>query len=218
MDLYIIRHGDPDYDNDTLTEYGWRQAKILGKRLSAEGIDYIYSSPMGRAKNTATPLAELLDKPIIIQPWAREIGVPCWTPNQFLLSDECMEKGFRWFETERFKDIPMAEVSAAIHSGLDAMLAFHGYERRGDKYIPYAPNNDKVALFCHGNMAATMIPHLFNIPINKVWAQTVLYTTSITIFHFTDNPEGALPVCKMLNERSHLKKLPDPNFDKIPQV
>lgn len=218
MDFYIIRHGDPDYDNDTLTEYGWKQAEVLGDRLAAEGLDYIYSSPLGRAKDTAAPLVRKLDKPIVIQPWSREIGVPAYTPNPFLLSDECMEKGFRWFETERFRHIPMAEVSAAIHSGLDALLAIHGYERKENVYMPYAPNNSKVALFCHGNMAATMIPHLFNVPINKIWAQTVLFTTSITVFHFDDNPEGSLPVCKMFNDRSHLWNLPDPNVDKIPKA
>ena len=29
MDLIIIRHGDPDYEHDTLTERGWKEAEIL---------------------------------------------------------------------------------------------------------------------------------------------------------------------------------------------
>lgn len=217
MDLYIIRHGDPDYDNDTLTDYGWRQAEALAKRLLAEGIDTIYSSPLGRAKATAKPYADLTGKKVIIQPWAREIG-PLHMPNQYFLSDECIEKGHRWFETERFKHIPLGEVAACLHAGIDAIIGANGYERRNNVYVPYDPNNKKIALFCHGNMASVMIPHLLNVPINKTLAQTVLYTTSITVFHFDDNPSGSLPVCTMFNERSHLKSLPDPNVDKIPQV
>ncbi|MBE7056031.1 MAG: histidine phosphatase family protein [Ruminococcaceae bacterium] len=216
MDLYIIRHGDPDYDNDTLTEYGWKQAEALGKRLLKEGIDYIYSSPLGRAKDTAKPLADILGKNILIQPWAQEIG-PLYIPNPEFLSDECIDKGFRWYEAERFKGMPYAQIEERIHAGIDSILGSHGYERKNDKYIPHIPSNIKIALFCHGNMSPILFAHLFNVPVNKIMAQAVMYTTGITAFHF-NNEEATLPVCTMFNERSHLKKHPDPNVDKIPQV
>lgn len=53
MLLYIIRHGEPDYTTDTLTERGWTQAEAVGKRIYDAKIDRIFSSPMGRAKQTA---------------------------------------------------------------------------------------------------------------------------------------------------------------------
>ena len=31
MKLIIVRHGDPDYENDTLTERGWKEAKALSE-------------------------------------------------------------------------------------------------------------------------------------------------------------------------------------------
>ena len=34
MLLYIIRHGDPDYATDSLTERGKLQAEAVGKRMS----------------------------------------------------------------------------------------------------------------------------------------------------------------------------------------
>lgn len=33
MNIYIIRHGDPDYEKDSLTEKGWREAELLSRRL-----------------------------------------------------------------------------------------------------------------------------------------------------------------------------------------
>ncbi len=33
MKLMIIRHGDPDYSIDSLTEKGWREAEYLADRL-----------------------------------------------------------------------------------------------------------------------------------------------------------------------------------------
>ena len=32
MRILLIRHGDPDYENDTLTEKGCREAELLAKR------------------------------------------------------------------------------------------------------------------------------------------------------------------------------------------
>lgn len=48
MLLYIIRHGDPDYATDSLTERGVLQAEAVGKRMADAGITRIFSSPMGR--------------------------------------------------------------------------------------------------------------------------------------------------------------------------
>ena len=36
MRILIIRHGDPDYANDTLTEKGHREAKLLAEKLKKE--------------------------------------------------------------------------------------------------------------------------------------------------------------------------------------
>ena len=41
MLLYIIRHGDPCYNPDSLTEKGKRQAEALARRLAVNGLDKI---------------------------------------------------------------------------------------------------------------------------------------------------------------------------------
>ena len=74
MLLYLVRHGDPIYETDSLTERGKIQAEAVGKRIAASKIDKIYSSPMGRARMTAEPAARLLGLDVNIEPWAYEIG------------------------------------------------------------------------------------------------------------------------------------------------
>lgn len=39
MRLYIIRHADPDYPNNTITPEGHLEAQALAKRLSSHGLD-----------------------------------------------------------------------------------------------------------------------------------------------------------------------------------
>ena len=43
MKLLIIRHGDPDYKNDTLTEKGWREAEYVAEMLSDRDITEFYT-------------------------------------------------------------------------------------------------------------------------------------------------------------------------------
>ena len=74
MLLYIIRHGDPDYTTDTLTERGKQQAEAVALRLQRSGITKVFSSPMGRAKETAAPTCRLLSLPCGIEAWSEEIG------------------------------------------------------------------------------------------------------------------------------------------------
>lgn len=54
MFLFFVRHGMPDYENDTLTDYGKQEAQALSKRFALIGLDKIYSSTMGRAMMTST--------------------------------------------------------------------------------------------------------------------------------------------------------------------
>ena len=51
MQLILVRHGDPDYPNDTLTPKGVKQAEGLETAFRAIPVDELYASPMGRAKN-----------------------------------------------------------------------------------------------------------------------------------------------------------------------
>lgn len=53
MFLYYIRHGDPIYAPDGLTELGHKQAKALAKKLALYGLEEIYSSTPIRARQTA---------------------------------------------------------------------------------------------------------------------------------------------------------------------
>ena len=64
MRIIFIRHGEPDYKNDCLTEIGRKQADLAAERLQDEGIEEIWSSPLGRAYETAEAASKLLGLPI----------------------------------------------------------------------------------------------------------------------------------------------------------
>ncbi|ETT58494.1 MULTISPECIES: histidine phosphatase family protein [Paenibacillus] len=48
MQIFLIRHGDPDYSIDNLTEFGHQEAAAaLGKRMASIGLVELYASPLG---------------------------------------------------------------------------------------------------------------------------------------------------------------------------
>ena len=85
MLLFVIRHGDPVYQPDSLTPRGRMQAQALAKRFAVHGLDRIFSSPLIRAQETARPTAELLDLPVEIEEWTSE--TLAWEENSWTYND-----------------------------------------------------------------------------------------------------------------------------------
>ena len=65
MRIIFVRHGEPDYARDCLTDEGRRQAAAAAERLAGEGISEIYASPCGRAMETARYTARRLGLPVV---------------------------------------------------------------------------------------------------------------------------------------------------------
>jgi broad specificity phosphatase PhoE len=62
--FYLVRHAEKQVDGTKdphLTDKGHKRAGLLAKQLSAANITKIYSSDYHRTKETAKPLAEILD-------------------------------------------------------------------------------------------------------------------------------------------------------------
>ena len=72
MRLIFIRHGEPDYEHDSLTEKGWREAKLLAARTKDWHVDDFYVSPLGRAQDTASFTLKAHGKTAEIMDWLHE--------------------------------------------------------------------------------------------------------------------------------------------------
>ena len=65
MHLIFIRHGDPDYSIDSVTEKGKCEIELLGKRISKLNATEFFVSPMGRAQATAKACLENIHADIL---------------------------------------------------------------------------------------------------------------------------------------------------------
>lgn len=114
MKLIFIRHAEPDYSVDSLTEKGWREANLLAKRVASWPVSAAYVSPLGRAKDTAKPALAALGLEAAVCPWMREFyglirlpgsGRPS-LPWDFMPSDWTQEPQlldpFGWTQSPRY--------------------------------------------------------------------------------------------------------------------
>lgn len=218
MKILIIRHGDPDYEIDGLTEVGKLEASALVPRLVREGISRIYCSPLGRARRTAEPTAEALGMEIEIKEWVREFNhvkvmIPylgkeggCWDllPEYVDRHPELYSPD-KWMESELFDGSDVPSEYRRVCEGLDALLAEHGYVREGLNYRAERPNHDTVAIFCHYGVTAVLLSHLMNCSPYSLWQNTVTLPTSVTEVYTEERREGhALMRVAGIGDLSHL--------------
>lgn len=218
MLFYLIRHADPIYNPDSITELGKRQAEAVGKRLARYGIDEIYSSPMIRARQTAEPLSEILKKPVNIEDWAfecfDEFAVTTEENKKMFcmnyqgtkfLSDENYPMFDNWFEMECLKTSKAKEGFERIKKSADDFFSRQGYIREGRVYKIEKPNDKKIALFCHAGFASILIPYLLNVPPHIYWAGYDLSHSGVCVFRFKNFDSGyTSPKCLVHSDLSHL--------------
>jgi probable phosphoglycerate mutase len=214
MRLYLIRHGDPDYQTDSLTEQGKSEAEALADFLAPLGIDFLYTSPLGRAFETASIVGRRIGIMPIVQEWTRELE-PHKLPGSNLVywnisghdvrTTEYLANPANWDEIPQLACIPCRTVFDRIEENSDRFLTNHGYVREGGSYRVAEANEHSIAICCHGGFGVTWLAHLLAIPPPLAWAGFFIRTSSITTILFEERPDGwATPRCIGLDELSHL--------------
>ena len=76
MRLLFIRHAEPDYSTDTLTEKGRREAALLAQAAPSLQMDHCFVSPLGRAQETASYCMKAVGMNAKTLDWLEEFDAP----------------------------------------------------------------------------------------------------------------------------------------------
>ncbi|HMP76413.1 MAG TPA: histidine phosphatase family protein [Kiritimatiellia bacterium] len=210
MRIYIVRHADPDYANDSITPAGHLEARALAERLHAEGINRIFCSPLGRARQTMQYTADRLNRAAEVHDWMQELSdmrieLPPW--GNLAAWDIPAEVVHAGGAEQAYAGLDFSHKIQAINEDSDALLARLGYVRKDGRYHVVQPNEDRVAMFCHNGLGLTWLAHLLRMPLVSVWTSFWLAPTSVTTILFDQrSPEWAVPRCLAVGDTSHLHK------------
>ena len=215
MKLIIIRHGDPDYENDTLTVKGVREAKLLSERISKLDVKVFYCSPLGRAQDTASYTLVKMNRTAETLPWLCEFEgkiidgdklVQCWDrlPSSWTKYPEHYDYN-TWYNSKIMKNSNVEEKYKEVCNGIDELLKKHGYEHNGNVYNVKASNHDTVVLFCHFGVESVILSHIMSCSPMIFWHNFVALPTSVTTLITEEREQGIATFrCQQFGDVSHL--------------
>lgn len=222
MLFFYLRHGDPIYDPDSLTELGHKQAEALAKRLALFGIDEIYASTSKRAIETARPTCDLVKKePVLLDfcneghAW-RELTIKGEKGTTWLFQDKKTKALFadpsivslydKWYEHPALAEYNFKHGIDRISDESDKFLRNLGYEhiRGTGSYRVIFENNKRVALFAHQGFGIAFLSLLLDIPYPIFSRHFDTTHSGMTVIEFKNEDGICHPKMLTLSNDSHL--------------
>lgn len=220
MRLHIIRHADPDYEADALTPRGRSEAEALARRIAALRPARLFTSPLGRARQTAAAVEAATGLAPEVQEWAAEFRSPLMPDGAGghavfwnvagSHAREAQARGTSWTELAILgsqRDQVVAEVDRVLR-GARGLLAALGYLPVSTGYDvgTESPQEGDVVFICHGGMGVTWLADLLGIPLATAWVSLFLPVTSVSTVVFERRGTQSLHVPRAIAiaDTSHL--------------
>lgn len=222
MRIILIRHGDPDYEHDTLTEKGIREAKLLAKRVAKwENITQFYCSPLGRAQKTASYSLDAVGREAVTYEWMKEFtyfiddpvtgrhGVPWDLMPRYWTEIPEMYDREGWKTTALYRsNEALLPAYSEVCQGLDELLSSYGYTRHNNYYLADPSKKeaeDTIVIFCHLGVTCMMLSHLLGISPVLLLHGFFLAPTSVTVLASEERMEhDAVFRVQVMGDVTHL--------------
>ena len=204
MQLLFIRHGEPDYVHDTLTEKGWREARLLAERIAPLDVKQYYVSPLGRAQDTARPTLERAGRTAVTLDWPAGIhrpgpqAQPARSGQHRLgLAAPGLDGGRALFQRPRLDP----ERDHGNGHRRDGLRRRHPPVRRpaGRTRLPARgpalpgrrSNHDTLVFFCHFALECVLLSRLINASPMVLWHGLCAAPSSVTTVATEERRPGA---------------------------
>ena len=185
MKIYLIRHGETELNKQRrlqgqsdilLNENGRRLAEITGRALSNVPFDYVFSSPLKRALETAELVIGNRNIPIVTDKRIQEISFGeyeglCFHPENYNIPDKDFLNFFQ--APERYKVPPKGE-------SFQEVIARTGeFWREITEDTQY---RDKTILVStHGCALKAILANIRQTPLERFWGEGVHKNCAVTI-------------------------------------
>ncbi len=216
MEILIVRHGDPDYERDTLTYKGIEEARLLAERLAKLEVTDFYCSPLGRAQKTASYTLDKVGRTAETLPWLTEFEgkvrqglfrkCQCWDrlPSYWTAQPDYYSYD-RWHRVKLMKQGGVYRQYKEVCDGIDELLLKYGYRHKGKTFKVEKESHARIVLFCHFGVESVILSHLFGISPMVMWHNFVALPTSVTRLATQEREKGtAIFTCIQYGDLSHL--------------
>ena len=225
MRLIFVRHAEPDYELDSLTEKGFREADILAGRTAKWKPDAVYCSPMGRAQATMRPsLKNWPDIKPVTYDWLKEFHYRIKDPEdgheriawdfmpRYFCYDENLHNKDKWFATDFMQAGDVQKHFEETKQGIDELLDGYGYHHRGNGLFDIDRSCDKtLVFFCHFGITSVITSYLTGMAAPLLWQGFFMAPTAVTVFNSEEREEGMGAFrAQCFGDTRHLSKAGEP--------
>ena len=224
MKLIFIRHAEPDYENNTITEKGWCEAALLAERVSKWDVKDFYQSPLGRAKDTASLSLKKMNRTATSYEWLQEFWYTwndpetghsdcCWDflPKEWTRRPGLYDKD-KWMNEIPYNSNPTVyDHYLDVNKNFDDLLMQHGYKRQDGYYLVNEHNDDNLVFFCHFGITCVLMSHLMGLSPVMLWQNTFIAPSGITVFCSEERTPGYASFrAQFIGDTSHLRVAGEP--------
>ncbi len=218
MKIMIIRHAEPDYSIDSLTEKGRVEASLLAERLCREeNVLGYYVSPLGRARDTARYTLDKLGRDAEVLPWLAEFRGACLDPDRGRVKN-CwdlrprtyhghpeLESPDHWLEYPYFEGSNVPAIWKETTDGVDELLARYGFRRDGTIWLSSNNVHGTLMLFCHFAIGMAVTAYLTHMSPMVLWQNFCMTPSSVTTLVTEERIKGEVAWrCMQLGDITHL--------------
>lgn len=190
--LYLMRHGETNanksrivqgWDDSELSENGRKKVERTSNFLKDEGIRFIFSSDLKRARETANIVAEFLKLPYALHPGLREQNFGDYEGKPYPVLFRDMKRAKKSFDTfVPDNGEPGAEFKKRIFMCMDQIIE----ETDGQSLL----------LITHGGTIQIILKEIINDEYSFVKHKASFQNSAVTVIHNEDNE---LRLAKVIN-------------------
>jgi broad specificity phosphatase PhoE len=171
MEIFLVRHGEAaaawgQSSDPGLSELGVRQAESVAETLLPQlpANTALLSSPLARARETAIPLAEALEQPVLVDEVFSEVPAPVPLPQRQAWLRQFMQQ--RWpgqpVSLTRWRDRAVAELleqrqPAVVFTHFLLINAIVGRVLQRPEILCFWPDNGSITRLRHTGKALELI-------------------------------------------------------------
>lgn len=197
--IYIVRHGQTEWNllgktqghgNSDLTPKGIEQAELLADSMTKYPIDYIYSSDLGRAYQTAEIIGNKLNIEVEKTEALREMNFGTWEGRIIKdIIEEDPELYKMWRNEPHLAKIPQGETLSQIKERTDAFI----------KEINKKYDGKHIVLVTHSLCARIMLLSFLDSDVKNIYRINQV-NTALNIIELRDYG----PVVMKMNDTTHI--------------
>lgn len=197
--IYIVRHGQTEWNllgktqghgNSDLTPKGIEQAGLLADSMTKYPIDYIYSSDLGRAYQTAEIIGNKLSIEVEKTEALREMNFGTWEGRIIKdIIEEDPELYKMWRNEPHLAKIPQGETLSQIKERTDAFI-----KEINEKY-----DGKHIVLVTHSLCARIMLLSFLDSDVKNIYRINQA-NTALNIIELRDYG----PVVMKMNDTTHI--------------